>query len=66
MKTCKIFEILFSKICVADDRKVGAIFPKYRVAVRQAAEKQSSDVTSLKTLAGSASTDCECNNLIFS
>lgn len=39
------------KANLADDRKVGAIFPKYRVAVRQAAEKQSSDITSLKTLA---------------
>lgn len=41
------------KIFIADEeRRTGSLFPKYRVAVRQAAEKQSSDVSSLKTLAG--------------
>lgn len=38
------------KANLVDDRKNAAIFPKYRVAVRQAAEKQTSDVTSLKTV----------------
>nr|XP_022288860.1 GPI transamidase component PIG-S-like [Crassostrea virginica] len=43
-----------SKLLKADldeERRTGSLFPKYRVAVRQAAEKQSSDVSSLKTLA---------------
>ena len=49
--------ILSSRICIKifiadEERRTGSLFPKYRVAVRQAAEKQSSDVSSLTTLAG--------------
>ncbi|XP_061171873.1 GPI transamidase component PIG-S-like [Saccostrea echinata] len=33
-----------------DDRKLGTIFPKYRVTVRQAEKKQTSDANSFKTL----------------
>uniref|UniRef100_K1PHI6 GPI transamidase component PIG-S n=1 Tax=Magallana gigas TaxID=29159 RepID=K1PHI6_MAGGI len=54
------------KANLADDRKVGAIFPKYRVAVRQAAEKQSSDLTSLKTLADLKTVSAEVTEILHS
>jgi hypothetical protein len=40
------------QIFVVDDRKLATILSKYRVSVRQAAEKQTSDVNSFKTLSG--------------